>query len=86
MASVFSGLITYAAFQNGNVVYHDDIGDYSTNEPTLDGTAGLSYYFSTLEKEGRSLSTKNSGDVFDDNGALIRKGSDEKTILPDIFS
>ena len=49
---------TYAAFQNGNVVYHDDIGDYSTNEPTLDGTAGLSYYFSTLEKEGRSVSTK----------------------------
>jgi endoglucanase len=71
---------TYAPFQNGNVVYHDDIGDYSTNEPTLDGTAGLSYYFSTLEKEGRSVSKKNTGDVFDDNGALIRKGSDEKTI------
>ncbi|MCK7533381.1 MAG: glycoside hydrolase family 9 protein [Marinilabiliales bacterium] len=40
----------YAAFQDGNVVYHDDIGDYSTNEPTLDGTASLSYYLSTLEK------------------------------------
>jgi hypothetical protein len=22
------------------VDYHDDIGDYSTNEPTMDGTAG----------------------------------------------
>jgi hypothetical protein len=22
------------------VVYHDDRGDYSTNEPTMDGTAG----------------------------------------------
>ena len=26
-------------FQNDFVVYHDDIGDYSTNEPTMDGTA-----------------------------------------------
>ncbi len=30
----------FAAFQNDYVVYHDDIGDYSTNEPTMDGTAG----------------------------------------------
>jgi hypothetical protein len=29
----------FAAFQNDFVVYHDDIGDYSTNEPTMDGTA-----------------------------------------------
>ncbi len=30
----------FAEFQNPHVVYHDDIGDYSTNEPTMDGTAG----------------------------------------------
>ncbi len=30
----------FARFQNNFVVYHDDIGDYSTNEPTMDGTAG----------------------------------------------
>lgn len=29
----------FAKFQNDFVVYHDDIGDYSTNEPTMDGTA-----------------------------------------------
>jgi hypothetical protein len=29
----------YAAFQNNYVVYHDDIGDYTSNEPTMDGTA-----------------------------------------------
>ncbi len=29
----------FASFQNSYVVYHDDIGDYSTNEPTMDGTA-----------------------------------------------
>lgn len=29
----------FADFQNDFVTYHDDIGDYSTNEPTMDGTA-----------------------------------------------
>ena len=33
----------FAPFQNPYVVYHDDIGDYSTNEPTMDGTAGAIY-------------------------------------------
>jgi hypothetical protein len=28
-----------AAFQDPRAVYHDDVGDYSTNEPTMDGTA-----------------------------------------------
>jgi peptidoglycan/xylan/chitin deacetylase (PgdA/CDA1 family) len=70
----------YAAFQNGPVVYHDDIGDYSTNEPTLDGTASLSYYLSTLEKEGRQGRDELSGDIYDNHGALIRKGSGEKAI------
>ncbi|HCY76751.1 MAG TPA: glycoside hydrolase [Ignavibacteriales bacterium] len=39
----------YAEFQNGYVVYHDDYGDYSTNEPTMDGTASLTYYLSAME-------------------------------------
>ena len=29
----------FAAFQDERAVYHDDINDYSTNEPTMDGTA-----------------------------------------------
>lgn len=33
----------FARFQNPYVVYHDDIGDYSTNEPTMDGTAEAVY-------------------------------------------
>ena len=45
----------FARFQNNFVVYHDDIGDYSTNEPTMDGTAGslmLMAHFSTeISKE-----------------------------------
>lgn len=39
----------YADFQNDYVVYHDDYGDYSTNEPTMDGTASLTYYLSAME-------------------------------------
>jgi hypothetical protein len=33
-----SGGDPLAAFQ-GEAVYHDDVLDYSTNEPTMDGTA-----------------------------------------------
>ncbi len=33
----------YAEFQSATAVYHDDYGDYSTNEPTMDGTASLVY-------------------------------------------
>jgi hypothetical protein len=43
---------TYAPFQFGAAVYHDDPGDYSSNEPTMDGTASLSYFLSTMQKRG----------------------------------
>ena len=33
----------YAPFNTGFIVYHDDLGDYSTNEPIMDGTANLLY-------------------------------------------
>jgi hypothetical protein len=29
----------FAAFQCATAVYHDDMADYSSNEPTMDGTA-----------------------------------------------
>ncbi|MBX3243096.1 MAG: glycoside hydrolase family 9 protein [Acidobacteria bacterium] len=29
----------FAIFQPRDVLYHDDVGDYATNEPTMDGTA-----------------------------------------------
>jgi len=44
----------YSEFQSDAAVYHNDYGDYSTNEPTLDGTASLIYYLSTMEKEGKN--------------------------------
>jgi hypothetical protein len=41
----------YAEFQSDLVVYHDDYGDYSTNEPTMDGTASLIYLLGAKENE-----------------------------------
>jgi endoglucanase len=38
----------FAAFNTGFIVYHDDLGDYSTNEPIMDGTANLIYIMSAL--------------------------------------
>jgi endoglucanase len=39
----------YAAFQTSMANYHDDIGDYTSNECTMDGTACLVYYLSEME-------------------------------------
>ncbi|HSQ75737.1 MAG TPA: glycoside hydrolase family 9 protein [Bacteroidota bacterium] len=43
----------FAAFQSDLAVYHDDWADYSTNEPTMDGTAGLIMAMAELECEGK---------------------------------
>lgn len=43
----------YADFQSKLAVYHDDIGDYSTNEPTMDGTASLIYLLAAKENDSR---------------------------------
>lgn len=43
----------YADFQSELVVYHDDYGDYSTNEPTMDGTASLIYLLAAKEAEAK---------------------------------
>jgi hypothetical protein len=64
--TIFKGLIglqlheadEYAEFQSDLAVYHDDFGDYSTNEPTMDGTASLIYL---LAAEQSGANTKNKG-------------------------
>ncbi len=43
----------YAEFQSDHVVYHDDYGDYVTNEPTMDGTASLIYLLGAKESGSR---------------------------------
>ena len=57
--SIFNSLIgiylakedEYAPFQSDYVVYHDDFADYSTNEPTMDGTASLCFYLGYLDSQ-----------------------------------
>ncbi|MEN8115496.1 MAG: glycoside hydrolase family 9 protein, partial [Bacteroidota bacterium] len=72
----------YKTFNNGKAVYHDDTGDFSTNEPTMDGTASLSYYLSSLEMEGRKQAVKKkiTQCVKDDEGAIIRINPEEKNV------
>ena len=38
----------FATFQDDRAVYHDDINDYSTNEPTMDGTASAILLFALI--------------------------------------
>ncbi len=79
----------YAAFNKGVAVYHDDIGDYSSNEPTMDGTAGLAYYFASMENMGRKQKpgvAARAGKavletVKDKYGAVIRINPGEKNIF-----
>jgi endoglucanase len=67
----------YAEFQSDLVVYHDDYGDYSTNEPTMDGTASLTYYLSSLETEAKKAIPQKYITSF---GAIVRGD----TTLPEI--
>ncbi len=46
---------SYASFQSDLAVYHDDYGDYSTNEPTMDGTASLIYLLAAKEADKHPL-------------------------------
>lgn len=66
----------YAPFQFGEAVYHDDPGDYSSNEPTMDGTASLSYYLSAMQKAGKDQAKM----VTDSQGAIVQKDIDKKVI------
>jgi hypothetical protein len=43
----------YAAFNTGFIVYHDDYGDYSTNEPIMDGTANLTWLLAAMSGPSR---------------------------------
>ena len=65
----------YAEFQSELCVYHDDYGDYSTNEPTMDGTASLTFYLSSLENHDQS--PKN---IQMRHGAIVRGDTTAKKI------
>ncbi|OQY91911.1 MAG: cellulase [Sphingobacteriales bacterium UTBCD1] len=74
----------YAEFQSDLAVYHDDYGDYSSNEPTMDGTASLVYLLAA--KEASSATNKTSSSTSPGNnfsysyGAIVRGDSTKKNI------
>nr|WP_299381634.1 glycoside hydrolase family 9 protein [Allomuricauda sp.] len=70
----------YAEFQSDLVVYQDDVGSFSTNEPTMDGTACLVYYLSALENESIDLGHSKKEYTFDNSGAIIKGDPTEKKI------
>lgn len=79
--SIFKNLIgltlydadEYAPFQSELAVYHDDYGDYSTNEPTMDGTASLIYLLAAKETQGLPNHTWK-------HGAVIRGDTTKKEL------
>lgn len=67
---------TYDLFQPGDVVFHDNAYDYSSNEPTMDGTAALTFPFSYYEQQGRQA----SGRLVWQQGAIVRGDTTQKRI------
>jgi len=63
----------YNEFQSNLAVYHDDYGDYSTNEPTMDGTASLIYLLAAKHCEIAK-------DLAIDRGAIVRADVNKKNI------
>ncbi|MES2002933.1 MAG: glycoside hydrolase family 9 protein [Bacteroidota bacterium] len=83
--SIYKGLIgiqlkdadEYADFQSDLAVYHDDYGDYSTNEPTMDGTASLIYLLAAKENTyNRSIAAP----ISKSQGAVIRGDSTKRQV------
>jgi endoglucanase len=77
----------YAVFQSDLVVYHDDFGDYSTNEPTMDGTASLVYLLAAREAENSKPSKKKIvSDPFTYSFGAITRGDTTKKKLSIVFT
>ncbi|MBS1682455.1 MAG: glycoside hydrolase family 9 protein [Bacteroidetes bacterium] len=68
----------YAPFQSDLAVYHDDYGDYSTNEPTMDGTASLIYLMAAKQGEPRAALTTEHG--------AITRGDETKKQIAVVFT
>lgn len=81
-STIFGGLlgihtdggVNYEEFQPGDLVYHDSTHDYSTNEPTMDGTASLTFPLSYYQREGRELQNKVSGAAILPDRNIYRDG------------
>ncbi|MFZ5516000.1 MAG: glycoside hydrolase family 9 protein [Candidatus Zhuqueibacterota bacterium] len=72
----------YAPFQSDLVVYHDDVGDYATNEATMDGTATLVPYLAALDAQGRFATPgrQQRREYQFSHGAIIRGDTTQKAL------
>lgn len=75
-----TGGTNYEEFQPGNMVYHDSTHDYSTNEPTMDGTASLTFPLSTYQEEGKAQTGATEDKNVYVNGGIIRTDPSKKRI------
>lgn len=75
------GGINYELFQPGDRVYHDSVHDYSTNEPTMDGTASLTYPLSYYQMQGHQCASlpKTDKNVYV-NGGINKTDPSQKRI------
>jgi endoglucanase len=79
-ASTYKGLIglhltkpaEFADLQPEAVVYHDDVGDYSTNEPTMDGTADAILMMAAFSDGPRKTSKSEPARFTKELGAITR--------------
>ena len=68
----------YAEFQTKMASYHDEIADYTSNECTMDGTACLVYYLSSM--------SSSSGKMYENpfikksHGAIVRMDTTQRKI------
>ena len=66
----------YLPFQPGRMVYHDSVHDYSTNEPTMDGTASLTFPLSAYQMEGK----RSASPCVRFQGGIVRTDPSQKRI------
>ncbi|MGB7070222.1 MAG: glycoside hydrolase family 9 protein [Pyrinomonadaceae bacterium] len=95
-ASTYKGLIgltltrpdEFAAFQPRDVVYHDDVGDYSTNEPTMDGTADailmMALFSERAKRKERAVAIPETRFTYSHGG--ITRGDKSKKRLALVFT
>ena len=68
----------YTDVQPALANYHDDITDYTSNECTMDGTACLVYYLSSLQNRSRNICSNRNITML--KGAIVRMDSTAKDI------
>ena len=79
-SSTYKGLIgirlnqpdEFADFQTDAVVYHDDVGDYATNEPTMDGTADAILLMALWSRTAHGASSDATPRLTIEHGAITR--------------